>query len=72
MKKDSERIAMMIKLMNSLSDGIKSNEDKFNELADVLDWYKNTAEKAEKQATKTADTVDTVEEYGLDNVSDVQ
>ncbi len=75
MKKDSERIAMMIKLMNSLSDGIKSNEDKFNELAEVLEWYKNTAEKAEKQSTKatdTVDTVDTVEEYGLDNISDIQ
>ena len=74
MKKDSERFDMMIKIMNTLSDGIKASDD-FDTLAELLEKFKTATVEAEKaNDTKKSDTatVDTVEEYGLDSASDIQ
>lgn len=74
MKKDSERFDMMIKIMNTLSDGIKASDD-FDTLAEILEKFKTAtveAEKANDKKSTATETVDTVEEYGLDSVSDVQ
>lgn len=47
MKKDSERFDMMIKIMNTLSDGIKASDD-FDELANLLEKFKTATIEAEK------------------------
>mgnify|MGYP006908797148 CR=1 FL=1 len=49
MKKDSERFEMMIKIMNTLSDGIKDSDD-FDTLAELLEKFKKDSAEAEATA----------------------
>lgn len=59
MKKDSERFDMMIKIMNTLSDGIKASDD-FDTLAELLEKFKTATAEAEKaNDTKNSDTENT-------------
>ena len=62
MKKDSERFDMMIKIMNTLSDGIKASDD-FDSLAELLEKFKTATVEAEKaNDTKKSETDKTVSE----------